>query len=140
MSAAELTDLSILELSKQLSERALSSEEATRACLQQIEKLDPKVKAFLLVDAEGALAAARASDERRRSGGAAGVLDGVPVALKDIMLTEGVETTGECAKPFVVTLLNIEPQNFTYLAREETNTRASIHACRCFMYCLSALQ
>ena len=93
MSAAELTDLSILELSKLLGERALSSEEATRACLQRIEKLDPKVKAFLLVDAEGALAAARASDGRRRSGGGAGLLDGVPVALKDIMLTEGVETT-----------------------------------------------
>jgi len=64
MSAAELTDLSILELSKQLGDRTVSSEEATRACLQRIEKLDPKVKAFLLVDAEGALAAARASDER----------------------------------------------------------------------------
>jgi aspartyl-tRNA(Asn)/glutamyl-tRNA(Gln) amidotransferase subunit A len=93
MSAAELTDLSILELSKQLGDRTVSSEEATRACLQRIEKLDPKVKAFLLVDAEGALAAARASDERRRSVGGASPLDGVPVALKDIMLTEGVETT-----------------------------------------------
>src|SRR5262252_1929010 len=93
MSAKELTDLSMLELSEQLAARSASSEEATGACLQLIEQLDPRVKAFLSVDAKGALAAARASDERRRSGTASSRLDGVPIALKDIFVTEGLETT-----------------------------------------------
>ena len=93
MSAAELTDLSMLELSEQLAARKVSSEEATRACLQRTEQLDPKVSAFLKVDAKGALAAARASDERRGSRAASSRVDGVPIALKDIFVTEGVETT-----------------------------------------------
>jgi aspartyl-tRNA(Asn)/glutamyl-tRNA(Gln) amidotransferase subunit A len=93
MSAAELTDLSMLELSEQLAARKVSSEEVTGACLQRTERLDPKVSALLKVDAKGALAAARASDQRRRSRAASSRLDGVPIALKDIFITEGVETT-----------------------------------------------
>jgi len=89
----ELSHLSMLELGEKLSRREASSEEATRACLSRIERLDPKVKAFLRVDEEGAYAAARASDQRRSSRAALGRLDGVPVALKDIFLTEGIETT-----------------------------------------------
>lgn len=89
----ELSHLSMLELGEKLSRREASSEEATRACLSRIERLDPKVKAFLRVDEKGAYAAARASDRRRSSRSALGRLDGVPVALKDIFLTEGVETT-----------------------------------------------
>jgi len=89
----ELSGLSMLELGEKLSRREASSEEATRACLNRIERLDPKVKAFLRVDEKGAYAAARASDQRRSNRAALGRLDGVPVALKDIFLTEGIETT-----------------------------------------------
>src|SRR5262245_35669166 len=89
----ELTDLSMQELAGKLAARETSSVEATRACLARVEKVDAQVKAFLKLDAEGALAAAEASDARRRKGTPASPLDGVPVGLKDIFLTEGVETT-----------------------------------------------
>src|SRR5208283_1137195 len=89
----QLTDLSMLELSRRLADGQASSVEAVRACLQRIARLDGNVKAFLSVDAEGALAQAEASDARRRSGRPTGLLDGVPVGLKDLFCTEGLATT-----------------------------------------------
>jgi len=89
----EIIDLSMLELSAKLARREVSSVEATRACLGRIERVDGKVRAFLRVDAKGALAAAEASDARRKANAPLSPLDGVPIALKDIFLTEGVETT-----------------------------------------------
>jgi aspartyl-tRNA(Asn)/glutamyl-tRNA(Gln) amidotransferase subunit A len=89
----ELTELSMLELAAKLAARELSSVEATRACLVRIAQVDGRVKAFLRVDEKGALAAAEASDARRKAGSPASPLDGVPLGLKDIFLTEGLETT-----------------------------------------------
>jgi aspartyl-tRNA(Asn)/glutamyl-tRNA(Gln) amidotransferase subunit A len=88
-----LTDLTLLELAAKLASGETSSVEATRACLARIAQVDGKVKAFLRLDEHGALAAAEASDARRATGTRLGPLDGVPVAVKDIFLTEGVETT-----------------------------------------------
>jgi aspartyl-tRNA(Asn)/glutamyl-tRNA(Gln) amidotransferase subunit A len=89
----ELTDLSMLELAAKLAAGEVSSVEATRACLARVAQVDGKVKAFLRLDEKGALAAAEASDARRKAGSPASALDGVPIGLKDIFLTEGVETT-----------------------------------------------
>jgi aspartyl-tRNA(Asn)/glutamyl-tRNA(Gln) amidotransferase subunit A len=89
----ELTDLSMLELAAKLAAGEVSSVEATRACLARIAQVDGRVKAFLRLDEKGSLAAAEASDARRKAGSPASVLDGVPIGLKDIFLTEGVETT-----------------------------------------------
>ncbi len=86
-------NLTMLELSAKLARREVSSVEATRACLSRIEAVDARVKAFLRIDPKGALAAAEASDARRKAGAPLGPLDGVPVALKDLFLTKGVETT-----------------------------------------------
>jgi aspartyl-tRNA(Asn)/glutamyl-tRNA(Gln) amidotransferase subunit A len=93
VTAMPLTDFSMLELGRKLASGETSSVEAVRASLSRIERLDAKVKAFLLVDAKGALAAAEASDARRRAGNPAGALDGVPVALKDLFCTTGLATT-----------------------------------------------
>jgi len=87
------TELSMLELASALEAGKVSSVEAVRASLGQVERLDGRVKAFLHVDRAGALAQAEASDRRRASGAPAGPLDGVPVALKDLFLTEGLPTT-----------------------------------------------
>ncbi|HYH94756.1 Asp-tRNA(Asn)/Glu-tRNA(Gln) amidotransferase subunit GatA [Hyalangium sp.] len=89
----ELTDLSMLELAAKLAAGEVSSVEATRACLARVAQVDGKVKAFLRLDEKGALAAAEASDARRKAGSPASPLDGVPIGLKDIFLTEGLETT-----------------------------------------------
>ena len=89
----ELTDLSLLELSRKLAAGEASSVEAVRASLARIGRLDGKVKAFLLLDERGAVAAAQASDARRKAGAPLGPLDGVPVALKDLFCTEGLATT-----------------------------------------------
>ncbi|MCU0695926.1 MAG: Asp-tRNA(Asn)/Glu-tRNA(Gln) amidotransferase subunit GatA [Myxococcaceae bacterium] len=68
-----------------------SSAALTAACLERA-KADP-FGAFLTLDEPGALASAQASDARRREGRAVGPLDGVPLSLKDNILTEGVVTT-----------------------------------------------
>jgi aspartyl-tRNA(Asn)/glutamyl-tRNA(Gln) amidotransferase subunit A len=65
----------------------------TQACLDRIAEVDGAVHAFLHVDVEGALAQAAASDARRAAGTSASVLDGVPIAVKDVLVTEGLPTT-----------------------------------------------
>jgi aspartyl-tRNA(Asn)/glutamyl-tRNA(Gln) amidotransferase subunit A len=81
------------ELAQALASGETTSVELTQAFLDRIAAVDGAVHAFLHVDAEGALAAARASDERRAAGDLASWLDGVPVAVKDVLATEGVPTT-----------------------------------------------
>jgi aspartyl-tRNA(Asn)/glutamyl-tRNA(Gln) amidotransferase subunit A len=70
----------------------LSPVEATTDALTRIEEKNGEVNAFCLVDGEKALAAARESEERWRRGEPQGLLDGVPVSVKDIMLTKGWPT------------------------------------------------
>ncbi|MFJ8957399.1 amidase [Streptomyces sp. NPDC102381] len=66
--------------------------DATRAVLARIEETDPALNAFVRVDAEGALARAEASARRWREGEPMGLLDGVPVSAKDILLQRGAPT------------------------------------------------
>jgi aspartyl-tRNA(Asn)/glutamyl-tRNA(Gln) amidotransferase subunit A len=71
----------------------VSAEEVTRAHLDRIGAVDDRVHAFLHVDAEGAIRAARAVDSARARGEELGPLAGVPVAVKDVIATKGVPTT-----------------------------------------------
>ncbi len=89
----DVTQLSLSALSDALSRGEVSSREITDASLSRIEKTDGNVHAFLRVTADAARHAARASDERRAQKRALSPLDGVPLALKDLLITEGVETT-----------------------------------------------
>jgi aspartyl-tRNA(Asn)/glutamyl-tRNA(Gln) amidotransferase subunit A len=72
--------------------KTLSPVEATKAALARIERLEPKLNAFVLVDAEGALAAARQSEARWARGAPQGLVDGVPTTIKDLLLTKGWPT------------------------------------------------
>src|SRR5438552_7532448 len=84
---------SAADLLRDLEARKVSSVELTRAYLDQIQKHDGKIKAFLLVDPDTALARAREIDDRRAAGKPVGKLGGLPVAIKDVICTQGVKTT-----------------------------------------------
>lgn len=84
--------LSAAELVRRFRSRQLSPVEVTEAALARVERHDGVVNAFCLVDADGALAQARQSAARWGRGTPAGVLDGVPVAVKDVFLTRGWPT------------------------------------------------
>ncbi len=71
----------------------VSAVEVTRAHLDRIGAIDESVHAFLHVDTDGALAAARAVDDRRATGEELGPLAGVPLALKDVLTMAGIPTT-----------------------------------------------
>lgn len=66
----------------------LSPVEATKDALAKIDELDSTLNGFCLVDADRALAAAAESEERWRRGEPRGLLDGVPVSVKDLLLTK----------------------------------------------------
>ncbi len=70
----------------------LTSVRVTEAFLDRIEAVEEKVRAFITVDAEGALTAAREADQRL-SQGQGGPLTGVPIAVKDVLTTAGLKTT-----------------------------------------------
>ena len=78
--------------------RALSPVEATRAALSRIEKLNEALNAYCRVDAEGAMEAARASEARWARGEPRGLLDGVPVSIKDLLLTRGCRRSAARAR------------------------------------------
>ncbi|MDQ4007548.1 MAG: Asp-tRNA(Asn)/Glu-tRNA(Gln) amidotransferase subunit GatA [Actinomycetota bacterium] len=88
-----LTRRSAADLAGALERGETTSVEVTQAHLDRIAAVDGVVHAFLHVDTEGALAAARESDERRAAGRAASPLDGVPIAVKDVLTTKGMPTT-----------------------------------------------
>ena len=88
----ELTSLTITQALERMRAREISALELTEACLARIERLDPHIRAYLTVTAELAREQARAADEARRAGGERPLL-GIPIALKDILSTKGIETT-----------------------------------------------
>jgi len=89
-------DCSVLEAAGLLSAGELSSEELVRACLERIAGRDGRYGAFIRVYEERALVAAAESD-RRRALGTAGALDGIPVALKDLVGIAGLPLSGDSA-------------------------------------------
>src|SRR4051794_29916694 len=93
----ELVQLSITELGAAYRARQLSPVDATRACLDRIARRDPELHAFITVTAELALAQARTAEAELAAGNDRGPLHGVPIALKDLIDTAGVATTGGSA-------------------------------------------
>jgi aspartyl-tRNA(Asn)/glutamyl-tRNA(Gln) amidotransferase subunit A len=88
----KLYELTAHEVAAKLRAREVSSVELTRAYLERIEAVNPLLHAYLTVMRDEALAMARAADARLAAG-EAGPLTGIPIALKDVLVTEGVETT-----------------------------------------------
>ena len=88
---SELWALTATELLEGFRKKTLSPVEVTQAVLARIEQLNPKLNAFCLVS-ETALEDAKASEARWTAGQPRGLLDGVPVSIKDIILTKGWPT------------------------------------------------
>jgi aspartyl-tRNA(Asn)/glutamyl-tRNA(Gln) amidotransferase subunit A len=92
VSSTDLTQCTATELLDRYRRREASPVEATEAVLARIERLDRVLNAFCLVDGERAVADAAASERRWQRGDPAGPLDGVPVSIKDLILTRGWPT------------------------------------------------
>ncbi len=91
--APEVRGASLLALAEGVATRKWKARDLVEAYLDRIARLDPKLGAYLRVDAAGARAAADAIDAKVAAGEALGPLGGVPVGLKDIFVTRGLETT-----------------------------------------------
>ena len=107
------TRLTMHELAAAYRRLETTPTEATEAYFARIAKLDGQVAAYLTLTRERALAAAQAADARYRAGTPIGPLDGVPVAYKDVLCTEGVVTT--CGSKILETF--VPPYDATVVTR-----------------------
>jgi aspartyl-tRNA(Asn)/glutamyl-tRNA(Gln) amidotransferase subunit A len=89
----ELTGLSIADAGEQIRMGSLSPVELTRAYLDRIQRLDGECRAYITVLGAEALAAASAAEQEIARGHYRGPLHGIPVALKDLVMTRGIRTT-----------------------------------------------
>ena len=96
-SANELPLLELVEVSKAVQKKEVSPVELTRACLDRIEQLNPKLNAFITVTDTSALEEARKAEAEIARGEWKGPLHGVPLAVKDLIETAGVKTTAASA-------------------------------------------
>jgi aspartyl-tRNA(Asn)/glutamyl-tRNA(Gln) amidotransferase subunit A len=85
--------LSLVEVATAVRKRKISAVEATKSCLARIEARQPKLNAFIALESEQALAAARAADRALAKGRAGGPLHGVPLAHKDMYYRDGKVVT-----------------------------------------------
>ena len=89
---ADLTRLNISEALRRMQSGEISALDLCQAHLQQIDRHDSAIRAFIKVTPEIALEQARAADNARANGDERPLL-GIPIALKDVLSTQGIETT-----------------------------------------------
>ncbi|MFE0100191.1 amidase [Streptomyces sp. NPDC059009] len=89
---SELTDLTAVQLLDGYRKGEFGPVDATRAALRRAEETEPAVNAFVRLTRDEALAQAEESTRRWRAGEPQGLLDGVPVSVKDILLQRGTPT------------------------------------------------
>lgn len=91
-SVNEIADLALADVAGKIRRRELSSVEATRACLERLARINPRLNCAVAIDADGALAAAERADAALARGRATGPLHGVPLAHKDMFYRAGRPT------------------------------------------------
>ena len=85
--------LSLSDVTRRVKSGELTARGVTEAMLERIDRLEPRLGAYVTVLGERALAQADALDERRERGDALGLLHGAPIALKDLLYTKGIPTS-----------------------------------------------
>lgn len=85
--------MNIEEMVKKIKAQELTSEEVVKSYIEEIEKTESIVNAFLTLTCNEALAKAKEIDEKIKNGEALGKLAGIPIAIKDNICTEGLKTT-----------------------------------------------
>jgi len=111
----KLHELTIEEASRQLARRELSAVTLTQAALDRIAAVDPRIGAYLTIDAEGALAQAAHAD-RRIAKDEATPLTGIPLGIKDVICTQGLRTT--CGSRLLENF--VPPYNATVMDKLQT--------------------
>jgi aspartyl-tRNA(Asn)/glutamyl-tRNA(Gln) amidotransferase subunit A len=91
MSAAAL--MTLTEVAQAIAKKRYSSREVTQSCLERIAQWQPRLNAFMAIEAEAALAAADAADAALAKGNSGGPLHGVPLANKDMYYDAGKVVT-----------------------------------------------
>jgi aspartyl-tRNA(Asn)/glutamyl-tRNA(Gln) amidotransferase subunit A len=109
---SDLIKLTIAEAQAKLRKREITARELTRACLNRIAAVEPKLNAFITVTEREALEQADAADSRLAPGDAP-PLCGIPLGIKDIYATKGVPTT--CASKILANF--VPPFDATVIAR-----------------------
>lgn len=89
----KLFEQTIHELGDRLRSGETTSLEITEAVFERIEAVEDRVHSYITLMKDGAIESAKDSDRRRRDGKTLGPLDGIPVALKDLLCTKGAPTT-----------------------------------------------
>ncbi len=93
MSVTEPALLSLTEVAQAIARKRVSSREVTQSCLARIAQWQPRLNAFMAIEAEQALAAANAADASLAKGHNRGALHGVPLAHKDMYYDAGKVVT-----------------------------------------------
>lgn len=93
MEAAELCYMPATEMAAAIKAKRVSPVDVVDAILARIDRLNPRLNAYCTVTREEARAAARAAEAAVMRGDATGILHGVPVSIKDLVVTKGVRTT-----------------------------------------------
>src|ERR1043166_2984806 len=93
MSATEPALLSLTEVAEAIARKRISSREVTQSCLDRIAQWQPRLNAFMAIEADAALAAADAADAALARGDSRGPLHGVPLAHKDMYYDAGKVVT-----------------------------------------------
>src|SRR5215510_13762652 len=89
----EFAELTAYEAARRIRQREVSPVALVESLLQRIDRLEPKVQAWVTIDRAGALATAQLQEQELQRGSRRGPLHGVPIGIKDIYWTAGIKTT-----------------------------------------------